>query len=288
MIDVRGLIFFCLFFLFSCSEREVNTSLFEPQQSLGTVSKKLSEASGLVASISNPGYLWTLNDGRNPAEIYLINEKAEVVMTCKLKNIVNRDWEDITIGPGPEQGVNYIYIADIGDNSAVYPYKILYRIKEPKLSDKRIEIENIEKLVFKLPDGTRDSETIMIDPVTNYFYIISKREKSVRLYEIKFPPASDTLETVLLGRLPFNNIVAASISPDGSEVLLKNYTDIFYWKRIEQESMVTLLQKEPVKLNYDPEHQGEAIAWKSDDTGFYTLSESGVVTKADLFFYKRK
>ena len=107
---------------------------FESQQSLGVVGGELREASGLVASIINPGYLWTHNDSGNSASIYLLNEKGQIVMKCKLKNTVNRDWEDITIGPGPEEGINYIYVADIGDNNAVYSYKILYRIKEPVLS----------------------------------------------------------------------------------------------------------------------------------------------------------
>lgn len=209
-------------------------------------------------------------------------------MMCKLKNVVNRDWEDITIGPGPEEGVNYLYVADIGDNDAVYPYKILYRFKEPELSERKIEIEDIDKLVFKLPDGTRDSEAIMVDPITHYFYIISKREKSVRLYEIKFPLASDTLQAVALGKLPLRDIVAASISSDGSEVLLKNYGYIYYWKRDGDESILNLLQRDPVKIKYEPETQGEAIAWKRDGTGFYTLSESGLITQADLFFYMRK
>jgi len=266
----------------------MHSSLFEPQQSVGTVSKKLSEASGLVASISNPGYFWTHNDGRNPAEIFLINDKAEVVMTCKLKNIVNRDWEDITIGPGPEEGVNYLYVADIGDNDAIYPFKILYRIKEPEGLVEQIEIEEIDKLVFKLPDATRDSEAIMVDPVTQFFYIISKREKSVRLYEIKFPFTSDTLQVMALGKLRFNNIVAANISSDGSEVLLKDYTEIYYWKRVGNESIPNLLHRDPIKLNYEPENQGEAIAWKRDGSGFYTLSESSMITEADFFFYKRK
>jgi hypothetical protein len=286
--NLRYLIIACAIVLGSCSKREGNTSLFQPQQSLGKVSRKINEASGLIASISNPGYLWTHNDGRNPAEIFLINEKGEIEMTCKFKNTVNRDWEDITIGSGPEAGINYLYVADIGDNSAVYPYKILYRIKEPLLSGKTMEVEHMDKLVFKLPDGIRDTESIMVDPISNQFYIISKREREVRLYEITFPHASDTLQAVYLGKLPFSDIVAADISPDGSEVLLKNYTEIYYWKRGSDESILKLLQREPVKLNYDPENQGEAIAWKRDGTGFYTLSESGLMSEEDLFFYKRK
>src|SRR5688500_3946663 len=43
---------------------------------LGRVDERLAEASGLVASIINPGFLWTLNDSRNPAEIFLIDQQA--------------------------------------------------------------------------------------------------------------------------------------------------------------------------------------------------------------------
>jgi hypothetical protein len=285
LYDVRSLIFYCLFIIVSCSKKD---SLFESQQSVGTVSKKLREASGLVASISNPGYYWTINDGRNPSEIFLLDEKAQVVMSCKLRNIANRDWEDISIGPGPEKGINYLYVADIGDNDAKYPFKLLYRIREPEFSEKEMEIQKIDTLVFSLPDGPRDTEAFMVDPLTNYFYIVSKREQSVRLYEIKFPVADDTLQLDEVGRLPFNNIVAANISADGSEVLMKNYRDIYYWKRIGNESLLDLLRREPIQLNYSPEPQGEAIAWKRDGSGFFTLSESVGDRGGNLFFYKRK
>lgn len=281
---------FCLL-IFACSKKEkesIPDSLFESQQSMGTVGKKLREASGLVASRANPGYLWTHNDGNNPSEIYLIDEKAEVVMTCKLKGIVNRDWEDLTIGPGPEAGVNYLYLADIGDNEAVYPYKLLYRFAEPQFTGKKIEIEKVDTIVIQLSDGQRDSETIMVDPITNYFYIVSKREHAVRLYEIKFPFVNDTLQAENIGTLPFNNIVAASISTDGGEVLMKNYREIFYWKRKENESLISLLQRNPLNIDYRPEPQGEAIAWRFDGTGFYTLSESEKGDGGELYFYRRK
>lgn len=285
---MRSLIFLLfLLILVSCSKKEKD-SLFNPQQSVGLVSKKLREASGLVASVSNPAYLWTLNDGRNASQIFLMDEKGNVVMTCKLKNIVNRDWEDITIGPGPLEGVNYLYVADIGDNDAEYAFKILYRFKEPEFLNEKIEIEAVDTLVFQLPGGPRDAEAIMMDPLTSYFYIVSKREHSVRLYEIKFPFVSDTLQVEEVGKLPFSNIVAANISLDGSEVLMKNYREIYYWKRKENESLWSLLQREPVRLNYTSELQGEAIAWKGDASGFFTLSETVGDGGGNLFFYKRK
>ncbi|MEY4929455.1 MAG: hypothetical protein RI909_179 [Bacteroidota bacterium] len=292
---VRLIFISILITIVSCTKQQTNEKRtskkdtpFESQQSLGLVGGELREASGLVASIINPGYLWTHNDSGNSASIYLLNEKGQVVMTCKLKNTVNRDWEDITIGPGPEEGINYIYVADIGDNNAMYSYKILYRIKEPILTSNKIEVNEVDKLVFELPDGVRDAEAIMIDPITRYFYISSKREHSVRLYEIKFPFISDTLRAVEVAKLPFTSIVAANISADGREVLMKNYKEIYYWKRDSLESIPSLLKKDPLQLNYKSEPQGEAIAWKRDGSGFYTLSESEKGDGGNLYFYKRK
>jgi hypothetical protein len=76
---MRILLLIILFALHACAKKkptQLNDSLFEPQQSVGTVGKKLREASGLVASKSNPGYLWTLNDGGNPSNINILNGKA--------------------------------------------------------------------------------------------------------------------------------------------------------------------------------------------------------------------
>jgi hypothetical protein len=288
---MRVLLLILLFALNSCAKKKPakhTDSLFEPQQSVGAVGKKLREASGLVASKSNPGYLWTLNDGGNPSNIYLLNGKAEIAMTVVLKNIVNRDWEEIFIGPGPKADVNYIYVAEIGDNNAIYEYKLLYRLEEPTLSKESLEVDQIDTLVFNLPGGPRDTETMMVDPLTQHFYIISKREQSVRFYQIDFPFASDTLSVKEITTLPFDRIVAANISSDGNEILMKNYKHIYYWKRLGNESVVEALKRAPLLLNYSPEPQGESIAWNLDGSGFYTLSESENGSGGTLYFYKRK
>lgn len=274
--------------LTACAPGKEKTNLFTEGKPLGTVSKKLEEASGLIASVNNPGYLWSQNDSGNAAEIYLLNDKAEIVMTCVLDGIKNRDWEDITIGPGPEEGKNYLYVAEIGDNEARYQYKVLYRLEEPLLSEKKITINQIDTIAIQLSDRVRDTEAIMVDPLTKNFYILSKREEPIRLYEIAFPFAADTVPAVELTTLPFKNIVAAGISPDGTEVLLKDYGHIYYWKRNKGESISTLLQTPAINLTYKPEPQGESIAWKLDGSGFYTLSETVKKVDGELLFYQRQ
>ncbi len=271
----------------ACSQAQPTSNLFSEGKSLGTVSRKLEEASGLIASVVNPGYLWSHNDSGNAAEVYLLNDKAEIVMTVVLKGIKNRDWEDITIGPGPEAGKSYLYVAEIGDNNARYPDKSLYRLEEPIFSEEKIIVTQVDRLVVVLSDGTRDTEAIMVDPLTNNFYICSKREDSVRLYEILYPFLTDTLQAEKVATLPFKNIVAAGISPDGTEVLMKDYDRIYYWKRSNSEKVVDLIQQPPGLLTYKREILGEAIAWKRDGSGFYTLSETVKNAEGQLLFYSR-
>jgi hypothetical protein len=89
-------------------------------------------------------------------------------------------------------------------------------------------------------------------------------------------------------KLPFSRIVAADISIDGSELLLKDYDRIYYWSRKEGQSIPELMNTSPVELPYDREPQGEAIAWQRDGEGFYTLSETMKNYRGRLLFYERK
>ena len=263
------------------------TGLFNKGISLGTNKNgKLEEASGLVESIKQPNYFWTHNDSGNPASIFLINNKAETKKVFKLKGVKNRDWEDITIGSGPDPNTNYLYIGDIGDNLSEDKLKFIYRIKEPSIDDEE-EITDVDKLIVKLEDGSRDSEAIMFDPQTKNLYLVSKREAMVILYEIRYPFEADTIIAKKVATLPFSMIDAGAISPDGKEVLLRNYNDIYYWKKKANESIIELLQTPAIELSYDREPQGEAIAWARDSTGYYTISENAKGMRGKLLFYKR-
>jgi hypothetical protein len=92
--------------------------------------------------------------------------------------------------------------------------------------------------------------------------------------------------------LPFNYCTAGDISADNQEILLKNYQQVFYWKRCSGETLADALKREPTLLAYsaDKERQGEAIAWAADASGFYTVGEklSSFDQKQELFFYKKK
>src|SRR5258708_6460001 len=79
-------------------------------RSLGQVEPSLAEASGLAASVANPGMLWTINDSGNPPQVFLIDQFAKTRMVCTLSLARNRDWEDISIGSGPDPAKKYVYV----------------------------------------------------------------------------------------------------------------------------------------------------------------------------------
>ena len=74
----------------------------------------LKEASGLAASARNPGVLWTHNDG-SQGKIYALATNGSLLATFDVNNV--DDLEDIAVGPGPTNGVSYLYIGDIGGSA---------------------------------------------------------------------------------------------------------------------------------------------------------------------------
>lgn len=289
----KSIVLFILVLVVSCGKRNRSgdSELFLEAKALGELTdERLEEVSGLAASKSNPGYLWTHNDSGNPAEIYLVDERLKIRLLCKLTGIKNRDWEDIAVGPGPADNKTYVYVADIGDNNGKHAVKYIYRFEEPLLDGEagEVTIRSLDRISFRLADGKKDTEAIMVDPKTKNIYVVTKREKPVSVYEIKYPYSTDTTVTAeKVVSLPLTQIVSADISPDGNELLMKNYNNIYYWE-INGEPMQKVFQRKPQLLKYTEEPQGEAIAFNLDGSGFYTLSETIVSEKIFLYYYERK
>lgn len=285
-------IFLVLISTAACSQKteEVDSNIFLPGQALVEVKNpRLKEASGLAASVNNPGLLWTHNDSGNSAEIFLVDRQLDIKLTCRLKDAVNRDWEDIAVGPGPEINKNYVYVADIGDNLAIFQYKRIYRFEEPVVAPGQTDmiISEFDTIMFQLDGDKKDTEALMINPSTKDIYIISKWEKPESLYVLKYPYKQDTITAVKILTLPFSRIVAADFSDDGNEIIMKNYKNVYYWQVMDR-AVTEVLKERPHVVEYTEEPQGEAITFAHDGTGFYTIGEKNKNKKTYLYFYPRK
>lgn len=249
---------------------------------------QIDEASGMADSRSQPGNLWIEQDSGSPAELALLGYDGKVKGKINIPNSTNRDWEEMTIGPGPTDGTNYLYIGDIGDNNAQYSTCQIYRLPEP--TSLQATIGKVERINFRYPDGPRDAEAMFVDPATKDIYIISKREEKVHLYSLPYPQnINEVTVAKAYGELPMTFVTGASISPDGSEILVRTYTQLYYWKRDSGQSIADALQYgNSRQLVVRAEPQGEAVCFDKDNKGFFTISERANASSINLYYYARK
>lgn len=274
----------------------IDNSLFESAFVEGEVDfSQIDEASGLAVSRHNKNYLWTHNDSGDLNRIFLVHKDGTYQGSFKLLETGNRDWEDMAIASGPEASLNYLYIADIGDNDAKYNEKHIYRLPEPllELANNQVqwvELEGAERISFVYPEGKKmDAETLLVDPLTLDIFIVTKREFPVTVYRLAYPQSTtETTVAEKYGTLPFTMATGGDISASGEEIVIKTMERVFMWKRTLNESIADAFMREPIRLPYLPEPQGEAIAFDKDDAAYYTLSEkkSGITPK--MYSYKKK
>lgn len=247
------------------------------------------EASGLVASRTHTNVLWTHNDSGVPA-IYAVNTRGEHLGTYILHGCTGIDWEDITIGTGPDQ--DYLYVGVIGDNRRHRQSRSICRVREPLVNEHQEpvtqDLHEIDVTSFRYNDGSHDAETLMMDPWSGSFYIISKRVKPAGIYRVTSSFNDKKIITLTrTGELPYKYIVAGDISPDGKEILIKTYTTIYYWRRRPRETLEETLQRPPETVPYTWETGGEAVAWSATADGYFTVSEENLGIPARLYFYPR-
>jgi len=247
----------------------------------------LEEVSGLVASQRYPNRLYLHTDSGGEAAVFVLDTLGNELGRLDLSGLKNRDWEDIAIGPGPN-GSSYIYVAEIGDNEAKYEEIYLYRFAEPELLQ-AIPSTAIDQVILQFPGGPKDAETLLADPITGTLFLVSKREPKNALYQVPataFEKGSALLEKV--HEFDFNSSVAGDISKDGSQILIKTYLAVFYWKRTDKQSLVEALKLAPMRLPYVPEPQGEAIGFNAKGNAYFTLSEKRNGVMPTLYRYPKK
>ncbi|MBO9615549.1 MAG: PE-PGRS family protein [Dyadobacter sp.] len=251
----------------------------------------IDEASGLAASATMPGYLWTIQDSGQPNSLYLISRDGKSIKEYNVPGSSNHDWEEVAVGPGPDNGISYAYIADIGNNNQpVTSTNTIYRIPEITGADGSFSQSALQKITFSYPDGPRDAEALIVDPVTKDIFVLSK-EAQTYIYRLPFPQStSETIVAEKVGVVPgVATATAGSISKDGSEMVVRTYFGVYYWKRGNGESVGQTLVKSASKtLTVAFEPQGEAICFENESKGFYTLSEKGNAAGVSLNYYKRK
>lgn len=250
-----------------------------PGRQVGTVqTDKITEASGIVASRVSPGVLWVHNDSGNSARIYALNAEGKLLGAYRPKGARCRDWEDIAIGPGPDPNRSYLYIGDIGDNDGKYSSIIVYRVPEPVVDPNRTiaeaEIGPADAIELTYPDGPKDAETLLVDPLNGDIYVITKRELFCRVYRAQGPQSTTSSAVMkLAATLPWGFAVGGDVSPDGRWVVVRGPFSASLWRRPEGQELWKAFGTESFRLQLARERQGEAICFDADGLGCFTIGE---------------
>jgi hypothetical protein len=272
---------------------EVRRLLAAPQflegQNLGTVQlSSIVEASGIVASRQHPGVLWTFNDNGDE-RLFAMSTAGRHLGVYTLSTVAARDWEDIAMGPGPQAGVNYLYVADTGDNSQVRSTITVFRVAEPSVSATQspvnVNIAAADSLSLRYPDGPHDAEVLIVDPANGDIYIVTKRDSLGRIFYAPAPLSTSSTTTLQhLGNLTWTGALSGDISPDGDELLLLGSSRAYYYARPAGTSIAAALAAVPEPVPYTRQQLGEGITFDSTGQHYYTNSEG---VHQPLWYYQR-
>jgi hypothetical protein len=201
---------------------------------------RITESSGLAASLLHPGVLWTHNDSGNPPRIYAIDPNGSTTATLTLSAEPNVDWEAIATVRSRAGGA-WIAVGDIGDNNAQHSSIRIALVREPRQL-RTGSVTPARVLRLRYPGGPRDAEALLADPRTGQLYVVSKTLFGSELFAVpkrvwpNQPAGSSRLSRLTtmtkVASMSAGLITDGTFLPDG-RMLLRGYGKVFVMDRPE-------------------------------------------------------
>jgi hypothetical protein len=229
-------------------------------------SPALDEISGVAASRGRPGVLWVHNDSGDGARVYALSVAGRLLQTVAVEGADALDWEDLAIGPGPQRGVDYLYLGDIGDNDRKRETIAIYRLPEPGRTATAAAAARIE---LRYPDRPHDAEALLVDPVRRQIVVLTKSIGRAKAYEA--PLAGGTLRAA--GSLPLAApVTAADVSQLGDVVAVRTYLEVVLWRRPSGKPLGAAFRTRGCAVPLGG-GQGEALAFSTRGRVLFAISE---------------
>jgi hypothetical protein len=262
-------------------------------------SPDVTEASGLAASPSRPGFLWVINDSGGTSEIHLMDETGSDCGKVAVSNAKNIDWEDLA--SFTLNGQPYLLVADTGDNGSVRKKCTLHILREPKLPPAGQKLSGKVAaewhIDFTYEGGPRDCESAAVDVAAGKIILISKRTTPPEVYELPLRAPNkrgdilaNKVGTVLVDSpagtlLPFaSQPVGFDINEDRSMAAVVTYYGVFLFSRKEDESWKDAFSRKPISLGPHEIGQAESVAFSKDGKSIFVTAEG---KKAPVVRYRR-
>jgi hypothetical protein len=268
---------------------------FEGPVALGNVNTaKVAEASGIAVSSRNAGVFWTHNDGSKD-HVYAFAMNGNLLADIDFSKNPD-DIEDIAVGPGPDASAQYLYIGDIGSNTADREIVHVYRMVEPAVDlnwasnpVSRTIDSGVENFQLRYPSGKYDVEALLVDPIQRVLYVITKEENEAHVFRIGIDQLVDdeTRDLELVRVIPFGKVNGGSVSADGTLIALRREDFAAAWMRNAGESVSDALGRAGTQIPVVgplTEANGEGISFLPDNSGYVTIGEG---ESSPIYFFRR-
>ncbi len=225
--------------------------------------RNIREASGLVKSKLNSdvkthkhAIFWTHNDSGDRARVFAIRvggvpgssnveETADVSVVAEVTilNAGARDWEDLALWQDRDDGMKQKLCA--GDIGSYRGEVVIYCFPEPKLSNYKnvstkkeyLKVSFTEKIRLRYPSNEKhDAETLLVDPHTAQFLIVTKKNNNKGGLYVSEPirslsrSTSKALKFIRKIKLygTSSGATGGDISWSGKKIVLKSYGRYVY------------------------------------------------------------
>jgi len=243
----------------------------------------LNEVSGVVESRQNSDVLWVHNDSGDEPRLYAISTAGALKSTWLLTGASRGDWEDLAIGDDGSGG-SLLYVGDIGDNGKSRETITVHRVPEPEvITSEKIQAVAFDSLTLTYPDSPLNAETLLLDPLTDDLYVVTKDYQGATGIFRKAAPhtggESAQLEEVAwldFSAEPLSGgaTTGGSISADGRYIVIRTYgTRAYVWLRQHGMSIAEAFAGEPCPITLPGEQQGESIGFASQGGALWSISE---------------
>jgi hypothetical protein len=229
--------------------------------------------------------LWAHDDGNGDHfKLYALDRNGTLIQEVRIHDLDLEDVEDLAIGPGPDPELDYIYLADTGDNDNNRDEIKVVRLAEPDVDEvTSIPRSQVDVFRFRYDDhDPHDAEALFVDPDNGDIFVITKHgpdERRTRVYKGEAPldpVGRNTLVEVLRDEDASElqgSVVAADISTDGSRIaLLYKEEATRIWTREPGQSIADLLSG-PACHAPSASGQQESFAFSVESDGFYLIPE---------------
>jgi hypothetical protein len=230
---------------------------------------RIGESSGVAASRTHPGVLWTVNDSGNDPVLFATDTLGTDLGAFDVAGAANQDWEDAALGPCGD--ASCVYIADTGDNAEIRAEVAIYRVPEPVPGPiARGATAAGEALRVRYPGGPHDAEAMYVDATGDVHLVTKGRTGGVLHFRVR-GSAWGSVEPVIaepMGALPLDpglslsdRITGAALSPDGGLAVVRSYRRLHFFS-VGSDGRLAPLGSPPLACSVAGlEAQGEAVTW---------------------------